>query len=201
MRDENSEFIRSDGDRRMKEERTALHWAATQNDLKVLSECLANGDDPDTADDGGWTPLISAASAGYAHCVGALLEAGANTKLTTSENRTAFFYAVSRCNVQVVDLMIQNEAIEWKKDKTGSTALHRAICCPKCTPEFLEMLTRADPPFDVADREGNLPIHVACSENRNELVLWLVANAGGSLDGPANSKGKAPRDLIPSQFH
>jgi ankyrin repeat protein len=184
----------------MGEERTPLHWAAVQNDIKAVSACLANGDDPDTADDGGWTPLISAASAGYAHVAGALIEAGANPKLATNENRTAFFYAVCRCHIQVIDLFIQNDVIDWKKDKTGSNALHRAICCPKCTPEILRILNGADAPFDVADGEGNLPIHLACYEKRRDLIDWMVENVGASLDEPANTDGKVPRALIPSQF-
>jgi ankyrin repeat protein len=186
----------------MTDERSPLHWAAAQNDLKALTTCLANGDDPDEADDGGWTPLITAASAGYSHAAGALIEAGANPKLTTTQNRTAFFYAVARCHVQIVDLLIQNDAVDWKKDATGSNALLRAIVCAKCTPDFLDVLKRADAPFDIADSEGNLPIHLACSENKKDLIEWLIANAGASLDEPENAEGKIPRSFLPlHEFH
>lgn len=184
------------------DERTPLHWAVMNNDLAAVNEHIANGDDVDTADEGGWTPLITAASAGYAHIADRLLQAGANPQLATREGRNAFFYAVSRCKVQVIDLFIQNDLASWKKDKTGSNPVHRAVCNSACTPELLQMLQNAEAPFDIADSEGNLPIHLACYENRRDLADWLVEHTGSKLDEPKNADGKTPRQLLPSaQFN
>jgi ankyrin repeat protein len=186
----------------MGEDRTPLHWAATNGDLKALNELLGQGEDPNVADDGGWTPLITACSSGYSHIAAALLQAGANAKMTTKEGRTAFFYAVARCHMPIVDLLIQNDITDWKKDTTGANAVHRAICNSKCTTSLLQMLKEADAVFGVADAEGNLPIHLACYENRRDLIQWLLDNASASLKGPKNDEGKAPAELLPaSEFN
>jgi 26S proteasome non-ATPase regulatory subunit 10 len=182
----------------MSDDRSPLHWAATNGDLKALNERLNQGDDPDLADDGGWTPLITAASCGYSHIAAALLQAGANPKLVTKDGRSAFFYAVARCHMPMIDLFIQNEVIDWRKDKTGSNPVHRAVCNAKCTTNVLQMLKEADAQFNVPDGEGNLPMHLACYEGRKDLVQWLIENASGSLKTPKNDEGKVPGDLLPS---
>jgi 26S proteasome non-ATPase regulatory subunit 10 len=182
----------------MGEDRTPLHWAATNGDLKALNELLGQGDDPDVADDCGWTPLITAASCGYSHIAAALLQAGTNAKRTTKEGRSAFFYAVSRCHMPVIDLFIQNDIIDWRKDKNGSNPVHRAICNAKCTLPVLEMLKEAGAEFDIPDGEGNLPIHLACYENRKDIVQWLIEKASASLKNPKNHDGKVPGELLPS---
>jgi 26S proteasome non-ATPase regulatory subunit 10 len=178
-------------------DRSALHWAAMTGDLRAFNEALADGDDPNEADDGGWTPLITAASAGHSQIVNALLEAGANPKLTTKDGRSAFFYAVARAHAPVVDLFLQNDICDWKRDATSATALHRAICCAKTTPELLAVLKRAGAPFDAADGDGNLPIHLACYEGRSNIIKWLVDNVSPSVMAPPNAEGKAPQELLP----
>jgi 26S proteasome non-ATPase regulatory subunit 10 len=183
------------------EERTPLHWAAAKGDLGVVQECLDNGDNPDTADDGGWTPLISAASVGHAHVAAALIAAGCDSKKTTREGRTAFFYAVSRGHAPIIDLFIQNDAVDWRSDTVGANPIHRAICSTKTTPAILEMLKRAGGPFDVPDNEGNLPIHLACAEGRRDLIEWLVKNVSASVTEPLNFDKKAPQDLLPFDFN
>jgi ankyrin repeat protein len=62
------------------------------------------------------------------------------------------------------------------------------------------MLRRADAPFDAADSEGNLPIHLACAENRRDLIRWLVENTGASVTDPENGDGKTPQDLLPLEW-
>lgn len=182
----------------MSDERSPLHWAVMNNDLAEINAQLANGADVDAADESGWTPLITAASAGYSHIADRLLQAGADAHLTTREGRSAFFYAVSRCKVPVIDLFIQNDLQDWKKDKLGFNAVHRALCNTACTEDLLQMLQNAEAPFSVADPEGNLPIHIACYENRRDLAKWLVEHTGADLDRPKNADGKTPRQLFPS---
>ncbi|KAH0786879.1 26S proteasome non-ATPase regulatory subunit 10 [Histomonas meleagridis] len=180
------------------DERTPLHWAVMKGDLKEVNERIAMGDDVNQADENGWTPLITAASAGFAQIADALLQAGAKANLETKEKRNAFFYAVSKCHTQVIDLFLQNGIVSWKKDIVGSTPIHRAICNPKCSIELLQMLKENDAPFDYTDNEGNLPIHLACYENRKDLVNWLETNTDCSTKSQKNSDGKYPFEMYPS---
>jgi len=178
-------------------ERTPLHWAASNGDIQTVRDRLDACDDPNKGDDGGWTPLISAASCGYTHIVACLLDSGANPSLKTKQGRDAFFYAVARCNGPMTDLFFQNDYHSWKQDSTGSSCIHRAICCEKCSPSFLDLLKSNDAPFDVPDGDGNLPIHLACYENKPEIIKWLVEKCRFDTKSPKNNEGKVPKDLLP----
>lgn len=185
------------------DERSELHWAVMENDLKTVRNLLQEGNDPNTVDEQGWTPLMTAASAGYATICDLLLQKGALSDKETKEGRCAFFYAASRCNIQVVDLFLQNDICCWKKDKFGDTPLHRALSNEKCTPALLKMfkekceLIGNPAPFDVCDADGNLPIHIACYENRRDLAKWIIDNIpGSSMKQSKNKSGKFPQDLF-----
>lgn len=185
------------------DERSELHWAVMENDIKKVISLLQKGDDPNTVDEEGWTPLMTAASAGFAPICDLLLQQGALSDKETKEGRCAFFYAASRCNIQVVDLFLQNGICNWKKDKFGETPLHRALSNEKCTPQLLNMfkekceLIGKPAPFNVCDADGNLPIHIACYENRRDLAKWIVDNIpGSSLKQSKNKNGKFPEQLF-----
>ena len=179
------------------EERTILHWASSNGDIKLVQERILEGDDINSTDDGGWTPLISASSCGHIHIVALLLENGAKLNLKTKENRDGFFYAVSRCNMPLVDLFFQYDYQNWNLDITGSNCIHRAICNSKCSIDFLEMLKNHDAPFEKPDFEGNTLIHLACYENKPEIIKYLIEKCKFSLDKPKNKSNQIPKQLMP----
>lgn len=181
------------------DERTELHWAVMSGDYQTTLDLIETGSDVNACDEGGWTPLITASSAGYSHIVDALLEAGAKASCKTKENRTAFFYAVSKCQIKVIDLFLQNGICNWDKDVNGMSPLHRAVSNPKCTVEMLQMLKENDAPFDIKDSEGNLPIHIAAYEGRKDLVEWMDKNTKYGKRYSKNDEGKFPYQLFPSE--
>ena len=182
------------------DERTKMHWAAAEGDVVTVNQLLEEGDDPNIPDSEGWTPMISAASSGQVQAVAALIEGGANMSLMTKQGRDAFFYAVARCNMPMTDLFFINDYSNFKCDKFGSNCIHRAISNPKCTPEFLQMLKNNGAPLKTPDIDGNTPMHLACYENRPELIKWLKDNADCSLEYPLNNDKKAPKELITAEF-
>ena len=182
------------------DERSRIHWAAMNGEEMAVRQYLREGDDPDQADEEGWTPMISAASSGYTNIVAVLIEAGADMSKKTKQGRDAFFYAVAHCNSPMTDLFLINEYSNFKPDKYGSNCVHRAICSPKCTPEFLQMLVRAEAPMKVPDADGNTPMHLACYENKVDIIKFLKDVVGCSLEYPLNGEKKAPKELITVEF-
>lgn len=181
------------------DERSELHWAVMYGNYQDVLSLIDAGSDVNTCDEGGWTPLMTAASAGYSHIVNALLEAGARVSCKTKENRTAFFYAVSKCQLKVIDLFLQNGICCWDRDVNGMNPLHRAVCNPKCTVEMLQLLKENEAPFDAKDSNGNLPIHLAAYEGRKDLVEWMDKNTKYGKRYSKNDEGKFPFQLFPSE--
>jgi 26S proteasome non-ATPase regulatory subunit 10 len=182
------------------DERTRIHWAAANGDVAAVKRYLEEGDDPNIPDEEGWTPMISAASSGQVQAVAALIEGGADMSLKTKTGHDAFFYAVAKCNMPMTDLFFINEYSNFKSDKYGMNCIHRAVSNPKCTPEFLQMLKNNGAPLKTPDADGNTLMHLACYENRPELIKWLKENAGCSLEYPLNNDKKAPKELITAEF-
>lgn len=73
------------------------HWAATQGHTGLVKALLERSAAIETMDDGGWTPLLSAASAGRAEIVTDLLRAGADANFTAAESGTTPLIAAARC--------------------------------------------------------------------------------------------------------
>jgi len=90
-----------------REGRSALHYAAQQDNLEGIAGLLREGADPNLQDRSGWTPLHFAAQANSAPCIEALLHGGANPALSDSDGNTALFRAVfaSRGSGDVIHLL------------------------------------------------------------------------------------------------
>ena len=176
-------------------ERTPLHWAASNGDFQKVKELVQEGCDVNESDDCGWTPLISATSSGYDRIAAFLLENGANPNLKTKQGRDAFFYAVSKCQPKLTDLFLQYEYTNFSPDKFGSNCIHHAISNKLCNTDFLALLKKADAPFKATDGDGNTTMHLACYEKRIDLAEWLRDNADCSFEYPLNSLKKSPKEM------
>ena len=75
---------------------TALHWAASNEDLEMVKLLLAAGANVNAATrDGGITPLFMACTSGNAAIVEALLNAGASANSVKSNGTTALMTAAA----------------------------------------------------------------------------------------------------------
>jgi 26S proteasome non-ATPase regulatory subunit 10 len=127
-------------------------------------------------DEGGMSPLMSAASGGHAAACALLLQHGASAGLQSEEGRTALHYHKGRA--AIVELLAPVSPNVSQGDALGCTPLHRAA-----GPGHLDAaraLIAAGAKLDAKDCRGCTPLHCACEEDREHVALLLVSE-GASL--------------------
>ena len=88
---------------------------------------LANGADPNTRNNAGWTALIVATRERNMAIIEKLLANGADPNIRTKVGATALAWAAESGRVRLVDLFLTNGADPYVEDQKGRTALSRAI--------------------------------------------------------------------------
>ena len=114
--------------------RTALHWAAANRPRAVNThaDCvrllLRRGSKVNTHDDGGWTPIMSACSAGNAEVVRLLIDAQALVDEEEENSQvTPLHLAASKAHLDVVRELLQAGARAQMVDGLGQLPLHLSL--------------------------------------------------------------------------
>jgi ankyrin repeat protein len=185
--------------------RTALHWASLGGDWYIVKYLV---------EDGGAAPLMAAQdndgrTALHLACdlmrsnrtVKYLVDRADTTAVTAQNNKgETFVYAALKHADQ--------EGLEWGlyfvekwgsdvmnfKDGEGRTIMHYA--CEHGV-EYIELVRllvdRVGPTVVVAtDKNGAMPIHVACFEGYLEIAQYLVEQGGAELFSTEDSFGRTP---------
>lgn len=107
---------------------TALHWAAYQDDLALVTRLIAARAEVNAVNDHGVTPLGLACENGNAAVAGALLSAGANPNLTPSSGETPLMTATRVGSLEIVNALLQRGAnVNAKEPSHDQTALMWAV--------------------------------------------------------------------------
>ncbi|GMF19216.1 unnamed protein product [Phytophthora lilii] len=110
-------------DAKDEDERTSLHWACATGRLDVAEFLLEHAHAAvNVQDDAGWTPLMSAASAGHGDIVGLLLSKGADANLPNENGQIPLHY-----HRVIIALLLDHGAKVNTRDVGGNTPLHLAI--------------------------------------------------------------------------
>jgi uncharacterized protein len=101
--------------------RTALHYAAGDDDVATVQRLINDGLDTAVTDDDGWTPLHFAAQGNAASAARVLLSAGAPVDARDSHGNTPLFRAVinSRGNGELIALLRANGADPFAENDAG----------------------------------------------------------------------------------
>ncbi|OHE94082.1 hypothetical protein CORC01_10657 [Colletotrichum orchidophilum] len=162
----------------------AIYHAAVHNHANLLRQALEQpGAKPDFTPYGhrlpSWTPLMVAASKGYAQVVDLLLQKGANAALSFACKASAKWKP--RPFVQNLESMPEHSLNEDLLDKP--TPLHAAMLAPQNALVMSKNIIASLPPrflSKIADPAG-LFLAVAVAQNHLELVDMLI-NRGADFD-------------------
>ncbi|EEY66262.1 26S proteasome non-ATPase regulatory subunit, putative [Phytophthora infestans T30-4] len=144
------------------DERTPLHWACATGRLDVAEFLLERAKTTvNVQDDAGWTPLMSAASAGHGDIVGLLLSKGADANLPNENGQIPLHYYRGR--QEIAELLLDYTRDVNQADNTGSTPLMRAI-------------GGKPSPVNTRDVGGNTPLHLAITEGYEDIARFLLEN-------------------------
>lgn len=147
-------------------------WAAAADgDYEKLRKLLRKGNDPNSQDPYGYTPLHYACRQGHARVVDLLLTCGAEVDKQTKGGATALHRAAYQGHLKCVQLLLDRNANCTLADSDGKTALHKAaenghdnVC--------RALLKRCPSLLRMEDIHGRTALQCARSDN-SELLKTL----------------------------
>lgn len=156
--------------------RSLLHNAAASGNIELVQRLVEKGFGPsvNTADEEGWTPLISAVSAGHEQVLQLLLSLGANANAKTSTGLTALHYAASKGRAPIAQRLLQAGANPKAADNHKATPLHRAAGVG--TLPVLRLLVEVYAvPLDPLDATRSTPLMLAVHRGAEAAALYLTS--------------------------
>ena len=181
--------------------KNALHIAAEEGHVEVVSELLANGAVPDcivvsTKD----TALTLACRTDRGDVVDLLIEAGANLNHTNAYGNTALHEAIREDFIALAYQLVNAGADFNICNHRGSSALHFLCYFSKeesadirSSQEFCRSLIAKGADVNLPDNEGLTPFLVCCASGRDDLMDILIEH--GADTSACDKKGRTARDV------
>jgi ankyrin repeat protein len=145
----------------------------------VVMVLLANGDELDSRDHKGMTPLSSAAANGHDRIVKLLLEKGADFDSRDKDGRTPLSYAAKNGHDHVVKLLLKEGADFDSRNEYGWTPLSYAATNGHET--IVKLLLEKGAAFDSSDDVFRTPLSNA-ARNGHDHVVKLLLKEGADFD-------------------
>lgn len=108
-----------------------LILAAKRGSNAKVKELIKSGEDINTKDDSGYTPLMLAVCDNYLMVVKTLIDAGADVNIKNNFKKTTLFYAATP---KIIDLLLDADADVNVQDRNGYTSIMSKI-------EYLDLET------------------------------------------------------------
>ncbi|MEN2495873.1 MAG: putative ankyrin-repeat protein [Marteilia pararefringens] len=156
-----------------------LAIAASSSTIEAFLSSRKDDIDLNAYDDAGWTPLMIAASSNNSEALKTLILIGKvdlNLKSRNSSQSTALMYAISKGNMNCFKFLAENKANLKLRDSQKFTILHKAVATNNVDISRQIILLKIDGMINSRDIEGNTPLHLACEDLNQQLVILLLEN-------------------------
>ncbi len=161
--------------------KTALHEAARSGNTSFISMLLSSNADINAIDETGKTALTDAIAANQIPAVKILLGKGASPAMQDMYGRNAFHEAVEASTVEVISLLRSAGGNPMARDSWGKTPLSLSFHKNSAT-----VLSVIGSDANLADSDGNTPLHIAVSEHASEEILTTLLKA----NYPVNNRNR-----------
>ena len=151
---------------------TALIISTKYSHINNIRYILANGADPDKANNLGIAPIHIAAALGRADIVDALLTKKASLAIEDNNGNTAFDYAFENGNSIIYSMLTKGDFDVNKHLSNGSTFLIMAI--KYNNQEKMKHLLAAGADIELKDKNGYTPLMLAAYNGRSYMVDALI---------------------------
>lgn len=192
---------------------TALHWAAYQEDTKLIAALLAKGARVDAATrNGALTPIFLAATSGNAQSLKLLLDAGAPVDSRNEHGATPLMFAAASGNVDALQILVERGAAVNAADTArGQSALFYAAALNRADAVRFLLKSGADAGFTTKvrvlerlrmDMDGNVtpvkddakPAATAPAGRAGDIANFSPRETGTTKVGGATALLIAARD-------
>ena len=164
---------------------TALHWAATADDVDIARLLVGAGARPDVANDYGITPLSLAAARGSAGMVEVLLKAGANPNLAPPNGEFPLMAASRAGHTAAVTALLDRGARVADTDPSvGQDALMWAVAAG--SHDVVRLLLERGANVHARSKSGFSPLLFAARAGDVEMTRVLL-DAGARVNDTDNS--------------
>ena len=201
-----------------------LHEAVRVNDIAKVTALLRQRANPNSIDDGGWTPLLRACHRGDPKLVRALLDHQADPNFADPSKRTALHLAAH--DATLADMLIDAGADLTRRDSAGRTPLICAVDRAnekaitrlfswKANPNDVDasgdsvlhhsldrghlgsisVVLKAKPNLEVRDLDGTTPLLMAVRRGNIEAVDALLS-AGANPNTPYDMREPHPKGSL-----
>nr|WIK87613.1 ankyrin repeat protein [Oriental turtle dovepox virus] len=122
-------------------------------------------------------PVTLATRKGSKELLELLLEYGCNPDICEKTSTSAMHYAVIKKHYELLKILIRYDAYADIRDIQQNTPAHYAAKLPiseSC--KYLELLRLGGASFNLTNRKGRTPLHIACKYDNTEAVKYLVEN-------------------------
>ncbi|XP_064385250.1 uncharacterized protein LOC135334123 isoform X3 [Halichondria panicea] len=165
-----------------------IHRAAKNGDLSALRVAIKRGEDVNSVNEDGWTPLISAAFNGHTNCIRELLSSGAVVDLANKDGVTPLMVAAGKGHTDCTRELLSSGSVVDLANEDGVTPL--MVAAGKGHTDCTRELLSSGSVVDLANEDGITSLLVAADEGHTDCVIQLLSS--GAVVDLADEDGETP---------